>query len=448
MLEQQKQTVFGATISVLLIVFIGVLIYSGTNLHILPLLIILIPIVFIITFINTDVALMLLIFSMLLSPELSIGNVPGRAVVVRVDDILLIIIFFSWLAKMAINKELGFLKNTPLNRPVTTYILVYAISTGLGIIGGKLSFLKSTFYLLKYVEYFMLYFMVTNVIRNKRQLNAFIVIFLITCMLVCIYADLTLGKYGRASAPFEGAGEANTLGGYLVLLLAITAGLILYNRLPNRGLFLWMLAFLIFVTLLNTLSRGSFLAVIPMYLTLLLLSERKKVILTIILLIAVIALPVMLPRKVINRVKSTFVPGYVYGSYGSPVPLDDSAAARLEGLNRVIKMWKKQPFFGYGATGVGFTDMQYALVIGETGIIGFFVFIWMQYIIFSRGLRIFLAVKDNLAKGIVLGFLAGFIGLITHSFSANTFIIIRIMEPFWFLTAAVMVLPEIQTEET
>lgn len=42
-----------------------------------------------------------------------------------------------------------------------------------------------------------------------------------------------------------------------------------------------------------------------------------------------------------------------------------------------------------------------------------------------------------------MGFLAGFIGLLIHSFSANTFIIVRIMEPFWFLTALVMMLPEI-----
>ena len=53
------------------------------------------------------------------------------------------------------------------------------------------------------------------------------------------------------------------------------------------------------------------------------------------------------------------------------------------------------------------------------------------------------AVKDDWEKGLALGFLAGFVGLLLHAFSANTFIIVRIMEPFWFLAAIVVMLPEI-----
>ena len=47
-------------------------------------------------------------------------------------------------------------------------------------------------------------------------------------------------------------------------------------------------------------------------------------------------------------------------------------------------------------------------------------------------------------KGITLGFLAGFIGLLVHALAANTFIIVRIMEPFWFLTAMIVMIPELE----
>jgi hypothetical protein len=40
--------------------------------------------------------------------------------------------------------------------------------------------------------------------------------------------------------------------------------------------------------------------------------------------------------------------------------------------------------------------------------------------------------------------LAGFIGLLFHALGANTFIIVRIMEPFWFLAGIVMMLEEIE----
>jgi predicted lipid-binding transport protein (Tim44 family) len=54
---------------------------------------------------------------------------------------------------------------------------------------------------------------------------------------------------------------------------------------------------------------------------------------------------------------------------------------------------------------------------------------------------------DDLYKGLVLGFMAGFIGLAIHALTANTFIIIRIMEPFWFVTGIIMMLPKVKEEE-
>ena len=54
--------------------------------------------IFAITLVNTDVGLAVMIFSMLLSPEIIIGQVPGRDVVIRFDDLMLAVITFSWLA--------------------------------------------------------------------------------------------------------------------------------------------------------------------------------------------------------------------------------------------------------------------------------------------------------------------------------------------------------------
>jgi hypothetical protein len=56
---------------------------------------------------------------------------------------------------------------------------------------------------------------------------------------------------------------------------------------------------------------------------------------------------------------------------------------------------------------------------------------------------------EELYKGLVLGFIAGFIGLVFHAITANTFIMIRIMEPFWFVTGIIMMLPKLldSTEE-
>ena len=443
--KKSGQTIFAVVTSLLLLAFIIFLSVSKSPLQLLPLIFVLAPIVFIITFINTDVALIILIFSMLLSPELKIAEVPARAVVVRIDDILLFVVFFSWLAKTAINKELGLLRRTPLNPLIIAYILICILSTGIGILTGHIQPLKSFFYILKYVEYFMLFFLVTNNIRDKKQLKTFIVAFLITCAIICAYTTTQIGVLGRTTAPFEGTvGEANTLGGYLVFLFAVCIGLFLYSPLPTWRFCSAALACFIIPPLLFTLSRGSYLAFIFMYLTVIVLTRKKRLLLIGILILGIFIIPAILPNRVTERITATFIPGRVYSLLGTRIALDDSAATRVESWKWVLEKWKSRPFLGYGVTGVGLVDTQYPRVLGETGIVGFWIFIWLIITIFRCGLRTFIDIKDDWARGLTLGFLAGFIGLLIHSFSANTFIIVRIMEPFWFLAAAVMMLPRLQ----
>src|SRR5262245_18571803 len=42
--------------------------------------------------------------------------------------------------------------------------------------------------------------------------------------------------------------------------------------------------------------------------------------------------------------------------------------------------------------------------------------------------------EDSYMRGLALGFLLGFFGLLVHALGSNTFIIVRIMEPFWLVT--------------
>jgi hypothetical protein len=395
--------------------------------------------VFVAAFLNIDFALLILVFSMLLSPELTLAHMPERDVVLRFDDIFLVVVFFGWMAKMALNKELGMLRKTSLNLPIVSFILVYLISTGLGVFSGTVTPLKGVFYLLKYVEYFLLYFMVSNVIRSKQQVKLFLSCLLLVCVITCLYANVTLAQFGRATSPFDR--EANTLGGYLVFILGVTGGLFLYNRSSQRQLVLLGIIGLAIWTLMHTLNRGGYVAFFAVILALLVLTRRRKHVLVIVSLLALLLVPQLLPQKVTSRVRSTFVKGHVYSSKHTAVPLDDSATARLVGLDRVFQLWKTSPLFGYGATGVGFTDMQYALVLGETGIVGSVVFLWLLLKIFGTSMAVFKKEEGDWEKGLALGLMAALAGILVHSFSANSFIIIRIMEPFWFVTAIVVALP-------
>ncbi|TBR19063.1 hypothetical protein EPO66_00930, partial [bacterium] len=93
-------------------------------------------ILFIISFVNAEFALIIFILSMIFSPELQAGSITGRAIAIRIDDILLFVVFFGWMAKMAITKELGLLKTSALNIPMMTYIFICIVATLLGIMQG------------------------------------------------------------------------------------------------------------------------------------------------------------------------------------------------------------------------------------------------------------------------------------------------------------------------
>ena len=51
-------------------------------------------------------------------------------------------------------------------------------------------------------------------------------------------------------------------------------------------------------------------------------------------------------------------------------------------------------------------------------------------------------------RGLSVGLIAGLVGLLVHAIGANTFIIVRIMEPFWCLTGIAIALTTIEEGDT
>jgi hypothetical protein len=413
-----------------------------------PLALVLGAIVFIVTLVNTEAGLAILIFSMLLSPEIIVGEVPGRDVVIRIDDLLLIIITFAWMAKASINKGLALIVKTPLNKAIGVYILVCVIATLRGIALGYVVPEKGLLYTLRYIEYFLLYILVVNHIHSRKQIKFFLTAFFITCAIVAVYGIIQIPQGIRVSAPFEGTtgGQPNTFGGYLLFIFCLAVGLLLKKMPRNIQYALAGMVILISFPFLYTLSRASYIAIIFSFLTFILFSKRKIVLITVMVAIAVSVILIK-PEAVFFRVKYTFsFEDESLAKIGN-VYLDYSSSARIFSWLESFEAWKRHPILGRGITGIGFLDGQYIRTLPEMGIIGLFAFLWLLWIIYKNSLSIYRQMDDSLYKGLALGFMAGFIGLATHALTANTFIIIRIMEPFWFIAGMVMMLPKLKEEE-
>lgn len=87
-------------------------------------------------------------------------------------------------------------------------------------------------------------------------------------------------------------------------------------------------------------------------------------------------------------------------------------------------------------------DTQYGTILGEAGIIGAMAFLWLVFSLFKNGLRIYWESQDDLIQGISLGFVCSLFALLVMGLGANSFVIVRVMEPFWFIAAMVFVAPQ------
>lgn len=404
--------------------------------------------IFIVSFVWPPIALYLLVFSMLLSPEFGARETQGSGFTIRIDDLLIVILAFSWFARSAIKKEYGIFPKTPLNIAITAYILLCFFSTIMGALYGKIN-VVGLFFVLKYFQYFVIFFMVINFISTKEQVKTFVILLLITCAITSFIGLCQIPAGGRVTAPFEGvSGEPGTFGGYLILMMSISIGLFLTSESRRAKILLAALIAMNIIVIMATESRASWMGLPFMYLCFIILN-KKKLLLIGAMVVLLAASPFILPKNVTDRFSGTFKTekGYQATIGGMDLALDSSATLRVRSWQGILKDIKFHPILGYGITGYWFIDAQYFRTLIELGILGLCVYLYLMYQIFRFLLQTYHMSDDNYVKGLTMGVLAGFISLLLHSIGSNTFIIVRIMEPFWFLMGLVVVLYNIEMDK-
>jgi O-antigen ligase len=408
----------------------------------------------VLAFVNGELAIYFLIVAMLLSPELEVGQTErgaslGRAVTLRVDDFLILIISGTWFLKSTLYKEIDLIKRTPLNAAIYIYSMACVVSTMLGILEGQVSVKTGSLFVLKYIEYFLIFFMVVNIAREETQIRRFLVVVFTVALIVSLVGIAQIPSGHRVSAPFEGkSGEPNTMGGYLLLMLGTLAGIVFiqkkYRAITVPLLCVFMMAFL------YTLSRASYLGFIPMLLLLPLLTRKYGLFLAaaFFLILAAVVPRAILPAAVVKRIEYTFTQKTTNDQavlLGRKV--DTSTTARLEYMKAAVDAFYDHPVLGWGVTGWHFMDSQYFRTLVETGLIGITAFIVLLFKVFKVSLQAREKFKtDPLFFGLTSGFLAGFVGLLVHAIGSNTFIIVRIMEPFWLLVGIITVLSQMYSQ--
>ncbi len=411
-------------------------------------------------FLNPQLALYVVIFSMLLSPEIGKRDLSGSGFTIRLEDIMLVVMGFAWLTTSALKKDVGLAVKTELNRPIFFYVFACVISTSYGImIGNVESPFTGIMFVLKYMEYFVVFFMTLNLTNSRTNIKTLVAALMITYVIVIIIGFAQIPGGGRISAPFEGEdAEPNTLGGYLMLLLSLNITVFFHMKTRKTKIALAFMAFLAFVAILYTLSRSSWLSLFVMYIFQIFYTKGHRKKLIAILLAGLMFAPFTMPDEVVERALYTFQkkPGealfseaeaqYIREVYN--VDVDSSTAARLGSMKSALRDFGKHPVLGYGVTGYMFLDAQYHRVLIETGSIGMAAFLLL---LFTTGRLLYRNMKnyteDPLYSALTKGTFCAFMGLLVHAIGTNTFIIVRIMEPFWCLVALNLAIPIVEENE-
>lgn len=406
--------------------------------------------VLLVAFLFPLTGLYLIVVSMLLGPEFAIGGQSSlggqgvqleRGFTLRLDDFLMTLVGCAWLAKIAIVRQGAQYLKTPLNRAIAYYLGASIAATLIGVLLGRVRPFAGFFFLLKYYEYFFLYFMTVNLVTDEKQIKQLVTVSLVTCFLVSLYAIFQMASGERASAPFEGKeGEPNTLGGYLVFMLSIVMGLLVTpDSSRNKGA-LAVLLLIGFVALQATLSRSSFLAAGAVVMVFMVYIRRRRPMLLMLVLFGLLVAPLWAPQAVKNRVMYTFTQsareGEQYGIGG--VKVDTSTTDRLRSWQDAVKAWTRSPLWGNGVTGGPFMDAMYPKLLADVGLLGIVTFGFLMWSLYRLARSALEEIDDPYFHGIITGFLFGFVGMLVHGIGANTFIIVRIMEPFWLYAALIV----------
>lgn len=335
-----------------------------------------------------------------------------------------------------------------MNKAILFYVLACVLSTGFGVMAGRVEMKTGFLYVLKYIEYFLVFFMMVNHVRSTDQIKRFVFCLFLTCFIVSIIGIFQIPAGERVSAPFEGEiGEPNTFGGYLLFVGTVAAGILAKTDNLRTKQILAVLILCIIPSFLFTQSRTSYLALIPALAVLGFMADRRMIILGI-LIVAFLVSPLFLPKAVKNRIMFTFTQPEEQGQVKiGDIRLDTSTSARLASWQQSLQDWPQHPLLGYGVTGYAFVDAQFPRVLIETGVLGLIAFCYLLFSIFKVTLNNLKELKTPYLQGLGIGFLAGFVGLVVHAIGANTFIIVRIMEPFWFFAGIMVVLPAMESQQ-
>ena len=298
---------------------------------------------------------------------------------------------------------------------IITYLGLWRGSSYLGQ-GAPITFHNPRFQDWKnYMLMPLLYFIILNNVQDRKHMKWLIILMSLSMLFMDqrFYHEFSPRSHSyfrydvRSSGTFGYLG-ANHFGAFFVQYSAILLGLFFLDKdKRTRLLFPAVIAFNTY-SIIFSYSRGAYaalLAVIGFF------GVTRKRSLLALMTVLLISWQVVLPSSVVERINMTQT---------EEGELESSAGHRLVLWQHGIGLFEENPVFGVGYRVYQFTMPEgerlrdphnmYMSFLAELGLIGLSLFLFLFYLAFRSGWRLYRSASDGFLKGLGLGFAACVIG--------------------------------------
>lgn len=366
-------------------------------------------------------------------------------------DIFLVTLLLLCLFKPEKQEDQGAESLIPL-RPIVFYILLTYLYLWTGSLTNGLALPLSgediRFQNWKNHMILPVLFIVTlKIIHSKRQMINLYSVILTSMFLVSFHFYRNFGHTAghfreerRWSGVFTSLGP-NEAAAFWAEYSFIVLGMLFLCKL---GIWRWPLLAILglnIYSMIYSFSRGAYLAFLVAFIFITLACRNFKAFALLILL--VISLTNLVPQSVIERINMTS---------SEEEGLETSAQGRLGRWKHGMNLFTKNPI-GYGFETVGYLGFRgnsgqlssggdphnrYVEFIVEMGVLGIVLFLYLFYLAFKGGWKLYLAAEDNFLRGLGLGFAATVIACMVVNFFGDRWTYAMLGAFYWVSWALVV----------
>ncbi|MBA7495626.1 hypothetical protein ES702_06215 [subsurface metagenome] len=348
-----------------------------------------------------------------------------------------------YLLKIIRDEKFVLIKNE-LNLPILFFFLIMSISL---IISEHLIVSLKDYII--FISYFIIYFIIMNIIKKQEEFDSFIKLFFITSFLVSIYTLFHyygLIPYLKELGPvISTIGQKNWTSNYLALIFPLIFSYFLLEKNKNTKIFYYIILSIVYATLMICQSRGIWISIgltfvigifIIFKFKLFEIFKKNQKLLISLCFIFLIITTIYSTDNPLNRSVIT-VPERAISTLDEK---DPSINTRFLMWNTTLNMIKDKPIFGsgIGTFKINYLDYQaeflndntgyikywtharephneYLQIWAELGIIGLGIFLSIIFIFCKLTINYLKKESSDKKKIIVFGLFMGITSFLIHS---------------------------------